>query len=177
MKYLAPLFFAPLLLLVSCGPSTEEAIRYSDHLVDLLSMPEERLSAYFDAVDARYTEIDSLENNNGTDLFHALDALKESVIQTKHSIERLESFPKSDKLKAEALKVCDHLLLEADGPLKETATFLMQPDSVLLKTTDAQRARIDKIFEAFVERDKKVDYQYEEVEKEFGKAYNFTLQE
>lgn len=149
-------------ILVSCGPTTDDAIKYNDALVSQQTKVFEKESALIEAISKNMPEkFDALLNDLSKQIDSSTDAVK-----------KMEAFDGKNDLKDAALKVFATYKDEVGGDYAEMIKFAKTPDSLYTQEDD------DKVIEMSKKIDDKLNKAVEEfvsLQKSFAGKYKFEL--
>jgi len=149
-------------LLISCGPTSNDAIKYNDSLVDLQSKIFEKESALIDAISKNTSDkIDPLYK----DLLTQID-------KAKDTLEKIGSFDGKTEMKDAVMKVFSTYKGVATNEYPEIIKLAKMPDS--LYTQDDDNKKIDLSKKIDDELDKAVN-DFLEIQKSFAVKYKFEL--
>jgi|GEM_PF-1083883 len=149
-------------LLVSCGPSTDEAIKYNDALVSQQTKVFEKESALIEAI-----------SKNMPEKFDVLLAeLSVQVDSSTEAVKKMDGFDGKTDLKDAALKVFITYRTIVDSSYAEMIKYAKTPDSLYTQEDD------DKVIELSKKIDDKLNTAVEEFverQKNFAAKYKFEL--
>lgn len=149
-------------LLVSCSPSTDEAIKYNDALVSQQTKVFEKESALIEAI-----------SKNMPEKFDVLLAeLSVQVDSSSETVKKMDAFDGKTDLKDAALKVFTTYRTIIDSSYAEMIKYAKTPDSLYTQEDD------DKVIELSKKIDDKLNTAVEDfvtVQKSFAAKYKFEL--
>ena len=149
-------------ILVSCGPSTDDAIKYNDELVSQQTKVFEKESALIEAI-----------SKNMPEKFDALLAeLSVQVDSSAAAVKKMESFDGKTDMKDAALKVFTTYRSIVDSSYAEMIKYAKTPDSLYTQED------VDMVIELSKKIDDKLNKTVEafvEVQKTFAAKYKFEL--
>jgi AAA15 family ATPase/GTPase len=149
-------------MFISCGPTSDDAIKYNDSLVNLQSKVFEKESALIDAMDKNTTDkIDPLYKDLLTQIDKASDTL-----------EKIGKFGDKTDMKDAVMKVLATYKSVATNEYPEIIRIAKMPDS--LYSPEEENKRIDLSKKIDDELDKVVN-DFLEVQKGFSVKYKFEL--
>ena len=149
-------------LLVSCGPSTDEAIKYNDALVSQQTKVFEKESALIEAI-----------SKNMPEKFDILLAeLSIQVDSSTDAVKKMDAFDGKSDLKDAALKVFATYREVVDSNYNAMIKYAKTPDSLYTQEDD------DKVIELSKKIDDKLNKAVEDfvtLQKSFAGKYKFEL--
>jgi hypothetical protein len=149
-------------LLVSCGPSTDDAVKYNDALVSEQTKVFEKESALIEAI-----------SKNMPEKFDVLLAeLSVQVDSSADAVKKMNAFDGKSDLKDAALKVFATYRSVVDSNYRDMIKYAKTPDSLYTQEDD------DKVIELSKKIDDKLNKAVEDfvsLQKSFAGKYKFEL--
>jgi len=149
-------------ILVSCGPTTDDAIKYNDALVDQQKKVLQKESALIEVISKNTP--DKLESSYN-DL---LNQIKESA----EIVQKMEAFDGKTDMKDAVLKVFEAYKNAAENDYIEMINLAKTPDALYTQETD------DKVIDLSKKIDDKLNKAVDAFivkQKEFAEKYKFEL--
>lgn len=157
------LFFTGLLL-ISCSPTTEEAVSYNDSMID----EQFKITLLFDSLNY------CLDSNISEKLLPFKNKLIKQIEESTIKINKAKAFDKTDEYKININKLFDVYKDVVTNEYNQIINIYLLPDS--LYTIEDEK----KLNNFWDNAYKKVQNQLKEFNKfqeEFSKKYNFKLEE
>ena len=156
------LIISSLLCLVSCGPTSDEAVKYNDKLVELQSGIFEKENDLADA----------MSKNLSNKLKPAYDSLCLEVKKSNEEAKKIEAFDGTTELRDAAIKIFEAYTVVIEKDYPEIIKYYQIPDSLYTQETD------DKIISLSEKIDSLLDKPiaaFSARQKEFSEKYKFDL--
>lgn len=149
-------------MLVSCGPTTDDAVKYNDELVAQQTKVFEKESALIEAI-----------SKNIPDKLDLLCAdLSKQIDESTEAVKKMESFDGKTEMKDAAMKVFIAYKEVTDKEYKEMIKFAKTPDSLYTPEDDNKLIEVSKKIDDKL--NKAVD-EFVQLQKEFAEKYKFEL--
>lgn len=156
------LSFTTLLSLASCGPNTNDAVKYNDSIinwVDHVKEPQERL-------------IDQLDGHNIDSLKITQLAFANASEESRKALEGIKAFDDKTEYLDAAKKFIDQIKSLSDNEVKSLANILMK-DSLSISEEDVKIAEESGV--SFDNKYEKAFNEFAEAQKQFAVKWNFKL--
>ena len=149
-------------ILVSCGPTTNDAIKYNDALVDQQKKVLQKESVLIEGISKNMPDkLDSSYND-------LLSQIKESI----DVVQKMDAFDGKTEMKDAALKVFEAYKDAAENDYAKMIKLAKTPDTLYTQETDNKVIdlskkiddKLNKAVDAFIEK-----------QNEFAKKYKFEL--
>lgn len=148
--------------MVSCGPSTNEAIKYNDELVNQQNKVYEKESALLDAI----------SKNMPDKLDLLFSDLSKQIDESTKAIEKMDAFDGKTEMKNAVLKIFATYKEVMSNEYKKMIAYSKIPDSIYTPGDD------DKVLELSKKIEDKINKAIEEfvdLQKKFASKYKFEL--
>jgi hypothetical protein len=149
-------------ILVSCGPSTDDAVKYNDELVNQQTKVFEKETALIEAISKNMPEkLDLLYGD-----------LKKQIDESIAAVDKMESFDGKTDFKDAAMKVFTAYKEVVDNEYKEMIKYSKVPDTLYTPEDDDKVIALSKKIDDKL--NKSVD-DFVQVQKSFAEKYKFEL--
>lgn len=151
------------LLLTSCGPSKEEAIKYNDQIIDEQSLIVDKINVLYEAMKSwQHNEVMDEAYNN---------ALKQIDVGTEH-VAKMDDFGGKSNLKEHALKLFALYQSVIQNEIKGMLDILKKPSEEI--TPEMEQEFDNRNNQALTKMENGLK-EFQKVQKDFADKYNFVL--